>query len=299
MREYRMTAGVGRTTPQGCRAVVDEACRRLIQGKREHKARLVTANARCLSACVYALVGASVRRVARDAQLGVHTLRMPSHAAATSQGPQPPGPPMSVAEAHHLLKRYMIEMGVDPGLIDMAARVSADRVRLVSREEIARFGIEAGDHFETQWTPYQDVTKRSYLLKSVTQSYASASADLRTSVLRVGCQIAGRVPILLRRELLASETVAPSVDVAVGEGTFKLEERVSRGAIEVRYGSTSAELFQQAIAAPQIIVTETLASEEPGRPREIRFSTKGLAKALDELQKDCAESEAADGAARR
>src|SRR5215471_291329 len=51
MREFRMTAGVGRTTPEGCRSVIDEACRRLIQGKREHKARLVTANARCLSAC--------------------------------------------------------------------------------------------------------------------------------------------------------------------------------------------------------------------------------------------------------
>jgi len=120
MREYRMTAGVGRTMPEGCRGGVDDACRRMIQSKREHKARLTTGNARCLSACVYALVGASVRRVARDAQLGVHTLRMPAHVGAAPQGPQ-----MSVAEAHHLLKRYMIEMGVDPALIDVAPTASA------------------------------------------------------------------------------------------------------------------------------------------------------------------------------
>ncbi len=45
---------------------------------REHSARLVTGGARCLSACVYALIGGSVRQVARDAQLGIHSLRMPS-----------------------------------------------------------------------------------------------------------------------------------------------------------------------------------------------------------------------------
>ena len=39
MREFRMTAGVGRTMPDGCRAGVDEACRRLIQGKREQIGR--------------------------------------------------------------------------------------------------------------------------------------------------------------------------------------------------------------------------------------------------------------------
>jgi hypothetical protein len=292
MREYRMTAGVGRTVPEGCRGSVDDACRRIIQSKREHKARLVTGGARCLSACVYALVGASVRRVARDAQLGVHTLRMSAHAGAA-----PPGPQMSVAEAHHLLKRYMIEMGVDPALIDVAAKVSADRVRLVSREEISRFGIEARDAYETPWTPYEDVSKRYYVLKSVTQAAAPDSADYRTSVLRVGCKTAGRIPILLRRELSPSETGASSVvNVTVGEGTFKLDGRVSRGAIEVRYGSTGAEFLQDAIAVPYIVITETLTApaQVPGRPREIKLSTKGLAKALDELPRDCGEAKAAD-----
>jgi hypothetical protein len=294
MREYRTTAGVGRTMPEGCRGSVNEACRRIIKSKREHKARLVTASARCLSACVYALVGASVRRVARDAQLGVHTLRMPAHAGTEPQGPQ-----MSVAEAHHLLKRYMIEMGVDPALIDVAAKVSADRVRFVSRDEIARFGIEARDTYETPWTPYQDVSKRYYVLKSVTQSTAPDGPDHRTTVLRMGCKTAGRIPILLRRELLPSETGASSVvNVTVGEEAFKLDGRVSRGAIEVRYGSAGSEFFQQAIAVPHIVVTETATppAQAPGQPREIKFSTKGLSKALDELQKDCGEAKAADDA---
>ena len=46
MREYRMTAGVGRTMPEGCRGGVDDACRRMIQSKREHKARRAAGNER-------------------------------------------------------------------------------------------------------------------------------------------------------------------------------------------------------------------------------------------------------------
>jgi hypothetical protein len=128
---------------------------------------------------------------------------------------------------------------------------------------------------------------------------AADSADYRTSVLRVGCKTAGRIPILLRRELLASETAASSViNVTVGEGTFKLDGRVSRGAIEVRYGSTGDDFFQNAIAVPHIVIAETSTApaQAPGRPREIKFSTKGLSKALDELQKDCGEAKAADDA---
>jgi hypothetical protein len=42
---------------------LDDACRHLMQSKREHKARLYSGGARCASACVYAMVGASTRRV--------------------------------------------------------------------------------------------------------------------------------------------------------------------------------------------------------------------------------------------
>jgi hypothetical protein len=115
----------------------------------------------------------------------------------------------------------------------------------------------------------------------------------------VGCKTAGRIPILLRRERLPSESGGWSVvNVTVGEEAFKLDGRVSRGVIEVRYGSTGAEFFQHAIAVPHIVITETATppAQAPGQPREIKFSTKGLSKALDELQKDCGETKAADDA---
>src|SRR5262249_34961581 len=71
--EHRMTVGVGRTIRGGCgpAAASEQACRSVMQGKREHRARLATEGARCISACVYALVGGSVRQVARGAQIGI------------------------------------------------------------------------------------------------------------------------------------------------------------------------------------------------------------------------------------
>jgi hypothetical protein len=119
---------------------------------------------------------------------------------------------------------------------------------------------------------------------------ATDGTDYRTTVIRVGCKTAGRIPILLRRELLASESwVAAAVNVTVGEGTFVLDGRVTRGAIEVRYGSTGAEFFQNAIVVPHIVVAEafTPPGSAPGWSRVIKFSTKGLSKALEELEKDC------------
>jgi hypothetical protein len=281
LREHRMSAGVGRTLPEGCRHTVatDEACRKVVSSKREHRARLVTQGARCLSACVYAMVGASIRRVAPDAQLGIHSARVSRR-----------GSPLSVDEGHHLLKRYIIEMGVDPALIDAAAKVGADRVRFLSRDEIARFGIEIRELYETPWVPYEDVSKRFYVLKAVTQGEDGGSTEYRTRLLRVGCDVAGRTPFILRRELLPNEIgVASAISVAAGNGKLALDGKLIRDAIEVRYASSGTEFVRNAVAAPHIVVAEafTPPADAPAWSRVIKFSTKGLSKALEELQKDC------------
>ena len=166
LREHRMTAGVGRTIPADCRhnSAIDDACLQLMQSRREHTARLVTGGAYCLSGCVYALVGGAVRQVARDTQLGIHSARVPAisgHSPATSA--------LYLEDIHRLLKRYVIGMGIDPALFDAAAKVSADRVRYLSRDEIARFGIETRGFYETPWMPYKENAKRPVVVKSVTQ----------------------------------------------------------------------------------------------------------------------------------
>jgi hypothetical protein len=182
LREHRMTVGVGRTIPEGCRqaAANDDACRSVMRAKREHRARLATEGARCISACVYALVGGSVRQVARDAQIGIHSVRLPR---SPSQEWAP-----GVNDVHNLLKRYMVEMGVDPGLTDAAAKVSADGVRYLSRDEIARFGLETRGVYETLWMPYENFSNQFVVLKSVTQASEAGGKDYyRTTNVRIWC----------------------------------------------------------------------------------------------------------------
>jgi hypothetical protein len=101
LRENRMTAGVARTVPTGCHlGPLDDACRRLMQSKREHKARLYFGGARCGSGCVYAIIGASTRNVDSGATLRIN------------RG----------VRDENFLRRYVVGVGVDPALHALFAR---------------------------------------------------------------------------------------------------------------------------------------------------------------------------------
>ena len=123
LRERKISAGVGRTIPMGCRAdATDESCRRLIASRREASARLRTQGARCYSACVEAFIGASNRQVPPDARLGVHGTYLESNGRA-EKAPHDAG-------EYFERKRYVIEMGADPGLVDSAEQVRFDRLHV-------------------------------------------------------------------------------------------------------------------------------------------------------------------------
>jgi hypothetical protein len=281
LREQRMTVGVGRTVPEGCRqaAAIDEACRGVMMAKREHRSRLVTDGARCLSACVHALVGGSVRQVAPDAQLGIHAIRLPEDLAA------------NVDSVHGRLKRYVVEMGIDPGIIDAAAKVSADRIRYLTREEIARFGIETRGSYETPWIPYEDRSGQLFLLKSITQPDGADDKEYRTSSVRLWCVGAGlKVWFVYRRDAPSNEIGAATViRVAAGNKELVLGPE-TKGASE-RSTIANWEFLQNAMAVPSIMITEASMSQGDveGRSHVIKLSTNGLSKVLGQLQKGCGE----------
>jgi hypothetical protein len=309
LRERRMTAGVGRTLPDGCRNAIDEACRRLLQSKSEHKARLLTAGARCLSACVYALVGASVRQVARDAQLGIHSARILPIPGRTASGPLP-----TVDDLHRLLKRYVLEMGIDPGLIDAAAKISADSVRFLTRDEITRFGIEFRDSYETPWMRYQsDGSGQQNVFKSITQAGGASGREHRTSTIHLWCTGSGYgLSFAYRREIPEKEDAPPVIRVAAGESEYvlkdartrtsrapnwsKAQEVLSRFVVasrepapgnERRSTLASLDFLRNAMAVPSIVITEEPTGEGAGPARVIKLSTNGLGKALEPLLQEC------------
>src|SRR5258707_15132108 len=102
-----MTGGVARTVVEGCQLgfPLDDACRRLMQSKREHTARLYYRGARWGSAWGYAMVGAFTRPVDPRATLPIHSSIF-----------------REIEKAEKSLGHYDLGMGVDPGISDATAK---------------------------------------------------------------------------------------------------------------------------------------------------------------------------------
>ncbi len=97
--------------------------------------------ARCLSACVYALIGAKKRVIPPGSIVGVHRMFFYEGEAG----------PLGDDNARHrhydnggmraLLSHYTSRMGVSPALISEAERISSDNIHVLTRAEIARYHL--------------------------------------------------------------------------------------------------------------------------------------------------------------
>jgi hypothetical protein len=97
--------------------------------------------ARCLSACVYALMGAKKRVIPPQSLVGIH--RMFTYVDAAD-----PDSTMVVRYRKYdngqmaaVLSRYTGMMGVSPALISMAEHISSDRIHIMTRAEISHFHL--------------------------------------------------------------------------------------------------------------------------------------------------------------
>jgi hypothetical protein len=274
LRENRMTAGVARTVPEGCHLgfPLDDACRRLMQSKREHKAKLYFGGARCGSACVYAIIGASTRHVDPGATLRIHS----------GLGPE-------VDKAENSLRRYVMGMGVDPALVDAAADIPSRTFRGLSRGEMERFGIETRGIHETPWFAYNGPAGEFLLLKSVTYPTGNTGDEYRTGTVGLTCSpFHPSIRLIYRQELGPWESrTPPRIQVKIGdslidlttlnlekglaEKSFDLDLRQLQSAIGI--GTFEITVDQSMIKKPSIVV---------------KFSTLGLSASIAALESKCA-----------
>lgn len=97
--------------------------------------------ARCLSACVYALIGAKKRVIPPASIVGIHRMFFyEDQGGVMGEG--------GVVRRHYdnggmkaMLSNYTSRMGVSPALIAMAERISSDSIHVLSRSEIARYNL--------------------------------------------------------------------------------------------------------------------------------------------------------------
>ncbi len=99
----------------------------------------------CFSACVYALMGARRRAVPPQSQVGIHRMVATEELAGEISEATSPELRAEHSAMRSILARYASRMGVDPGLIFSAERVSSERLHVLSQAEIQRWHL-AGPH---------------------------------------------------------------------------------------------------------------------------------------------------------
>jgi hypothetical protein len=96
--------------------------------------------ARCLSACVYALIGARKRVIPPESLVGIH--RMFAYVdGVDARGDEERYRLYDHGTMRAILSHYTGMMGVSPALISMAEHISSDQIHILSRREIARYRL--------------------------------------------------------------------------------------------------------------------------------------------------------------
>ena len=291
LREKPVVARVGRTVVSECgfEAQNGEGCLKLKQSGRELHGELWTRGATCNSACPYVMLGATTREIAPDAVLAVHSPRVVVHfrgvgvptsamrQAATERG---------LERADRMLQSYIVKMGGDIGLLDLARTIRFEDMHVLTREEIARFGIDRRALVETPWT--FENSGRSSVRKIVTRRDEGDGA-YRVAQWRLFCFTTEQFELDFQRPA-ATASVFPTVLISNG-GSASLNFRLAplkTSGFEIWGLRVTRDSLQALAGGPQFDFTET--SQAPDGRRRAQttvFSSGGLAGALDRLLVTC------------
>ena len=94
------------------------------------------------------------------------------------------------------LARYIGEMGMDQALFEAAAQIRHERIRYLSLDEIARFGIDAREFHESRWTVDEGPPGPPAVVKFVVEAKGSREAkQYRTTRIRLTCSRPGEIRV--------------------------------------------------------------------------------------------------------
>ena len=298
MRARQMTAGVARTIPQGCDRSRDResACDALRRSGRELPAELRTVPTLCNSSCVYALIGAAAREVAAGAQLGVHAAVVVAY--HRNGGAPPANVPArlkaaALARANERIERYLASMGIDRALFRMASEVSHERVRYLTRDEMARFGIDRRDFHESRWMAEEGPSGAAAVVKFAAAAKAGEPKRHRVMQLLLACGRPGFITVGFARDLdpadrLASAALAASgSEVMLSPGRAQPTVRPNGVEMEIWVAAAPRAFLDGAARGDAIEIVETPAIALNAPPRRVKLSTAGLAPSVDALAQYC------------
>jgi hypothetical protein len=283
-------ARVGRTLVRECgfEAQDGDVCVKLKQSGRELHGDLFTRGAVCASACPYVFAGAAVHEVAPDAVLGVHSAKVvlnlrgiqvsPAAVAAADQ--------RGHERADRMVAAYLAKMGIDTGLLSLARSVKFEDIHILTREEIARFGLDRRELVETPW---RFESNGLNVVKKIAIVRAPGEATFRLLQWRVACFGANRFALDFQRPAPANANFS-SVSIAGTDAkpVYFVYPPVKVQSLEQWGLWTPRATLQSLLDRPQIEFTEMSPAADGHRvPQTIRLSNDGLSGALESLLVSC------------
>jgi hypothetical protein len=299
MRARGFKAGVGVTVPAKCdgRNPADAACEALKRSGRELPAELDTLAGVCASACVYTVLGGTVRDVRAGARLGIHdTYSPPTIRRFDETGHLVDEPWVRSGEAvrrgheatQSLIGRYLREMGISPDLLTAAQGIGPDKLHVLTRAQIVAFGIDRRERVESTWSP---VDKPVSAVKVVE---ATDGHVFRTATLNVTCRNAATVRLVYMHEVGGEADGAPAaLRLTAGARSFPLKRlgSAAQDGNRPRFEGHGAELPLATLdAAAFVIESNTPSGESSDSPAaaSARVAVEGAAPALAALARRCA-----------
>jgi hypothetical protein len=283
-------ARVGRTLVRECgfEAQDSDVCLKLKQSGRELHGDLFTRGAVCASACPYVFAGAAVHEVAPDAVLGVHTAKV----VLNLRGIQVSPAAVAVADqrgherADRMVAAYLAKMGIDAGLLSLAKAVKFEDIHILTREEIARFGLDRRELVETPW---RFESSGLNVVKKIAIVREPGEATFRLLQWRVACFDANRFALDFQRPAPANANLS-SVSIAGTDAkpVYFVYPPVKAQSLEQWGVWMPRAKLQSLLDRPQIEFTETsLAANGHRVPQTIKLSNDGWGGALESLLAIC------------
>ena len=147
-----------------------------------------------------------MREVAAGARIGVHEIALRRNDERGLPAPldrktlsQEQLTQLQAAEVR--LARYIDEIGIDKALFGAAAQIRRERVRYLSLNEIARFGIDPREFQESRWMVDEGPPGPPAVVKFVVEAKGSEPKQFRTTLIRLTCGRPAEIRVEHHREL--------------------------------------------------------------------------------------------------
>ena len=141
---------------------------------------------------MFALIGAKVRHVPAGARLGVHAAKLTLYRRDggklnTSDRRIIEYQRTRLAALNGQLRRYVQEMKVDARLFDLGMTIPHESIHFLSRDQIAKFGVDTREFVETRWDAMELAPPDLWAMKFFAAGREGNRKELHTSFLRISC----------------------------------------------------------------------------------------------------------------